>query len=430
MQRKDKYQYIIKLAPAIGDWTRIKLPHRDTEEISITQVKDFSFDRISQTDLKKAHFFHYYFAQDWTENIARDLNIKTVLHSITAKQISLSGFMEAIEPKMLQVDFYHPELGKFNIFLSYSFAETIINRIFGGKGQAVGKMNFTEIEKGALKIFFEEEREAFFKLWPVIKDKDKINIEVKEIEDIVDRSISEKESYISFGVCLAIGEEEPGEIIVGYGQNVFKQLLQKKRSIIQKKQRKIYLNRETLNKIKVPIVFEIGTTKISMIELQRLQKGDVVKLDSPINDPILVTIGDKVNFLGQPGVTEERIAVQLILPEIKKTRKLEKAIVVEKESPLLEVKEEVRQKGEKALKEEKKLEEEAKEEFAEDLEEIKEKKKQEKDIFEEEEEVEEEEKEEEEEEEEEEGEDKEEEEDELFDDEDFSWDDIDDSEEF
>jgi len=421
--KKERYLNIIKLPQAIGDWTRIKLPEKNIDEISITQVKNFSFDMVSQGDLKTAHFFHYYFAKEWSEKVSKDLNIKTILYSIIALQESYSTFKEAIQENVVQIDFFHPEIGKFNFYLPRQTAESIINRIFGGKGQVIGKVSFTEIEKQALKAFFEENKDLIFKLWPVTKDKDKTVIEVKELEKTNSNFISEKESYIEFGLKFAIGEEEPKDILIGYKQDIFKQLLRKKKIGPQKKSRLIFLKEETLNKIKIPLRVEAGSTKITMNELKKLQVGDVVKLETTVDEPLPVVLGSKVNFLGQPGILEEKLAVQIILPEVNKEYKLERSIVIEKETPetkkkeakeeemLLEDKEskfeeEINFDEEKEIEEEKELEEDilgAKEE--ETTEEVEEK------------------------EEEEEEEEEKEEDDDLFGDDDFSWDDIDETEE-
>lgn len=417
--KREKYQNIIKLPPAIGDWTRIKLPQKSIDEISITQIKNFNFDRVSQGDLKTAHFFHYYFAKEWMEKISKDLNVKTVLYSIKALQETYADFKGVIMEKVLQVDFFHPEIGRFNFYLSNQTVEAIVNRIFGGKAHTVGKVNFTEIEKQALKVFFEEHKEIVFKLWPVTKDKDKTIIEIKEVERAPDDSISEKESYIEFTFQLSIGEEESKDLVVGYKQDIFKHLLRKKKMSAQKKPRLVYLKEETLNKIRIPITVNVGSTKISMNDLKKLQVGDVVKLERAIDEPLLVVIRDKVNFLGQPGILEKKLAIQIILPEVEKSHKLEKSVVVEKISapPKKEV--------------------ELKDDFDEDLSIAKEESVEESDELEEdilgdniEEEMKEEESLEMEEKEEAEEESEEEEEEDVFGDEDFSWDDIDENEEF
>jgi flagellar motor switch protein FliM len=57
---------------------------------------------------------------------------------------------------------------------------------------------------------------------------------------------------------------------------------------------------------------ELGTSEISIQDFLQLQSGDVIQLDSSIDQPLVVKIGGRPKFTGQPGKMNKKIAVQII----------------------------------------------------------------------------------------------------------------------
>jgi len=66
------------------------------------------------------------------------------------------------------------------------------------------------------------------------------------------------------------------------------------------------------NKITMPVTSVLGTTLISAKELYELESGDVLVLDSSINNLLQVLVGKDLNILGQPGIKNDRLCVQIL----------------------------------------------------------------------------------------------------------------------
>ena len=62
----------------------------------------------------------------------------------------------------------------------------------------------------------------------------------------------------------------------------------------------------------ISIVAELGQTDISIEDLLYLQLGDVIQLNTKIEDPLLIKVGEIPKFTAQPGKLKNRMAVQVI----------------------------------------------------------------------------------------------------------------------
>jgi len=67
-----------------------------------------------------------------------------------------------------------------------------------------------------------------------------------------------------------------------------------------------------LSQIKAPLSAVLGETNLTTNEINRFEVGDVVSLDTTINSPIAITIGNMLKLVSQPGIKNKRSAARLI----------------------------------------------------------------------------------------------------------------------
>lgn len=72
-----------------------------------------------------------------------------------------------------------------------------------------------------------------------------------------------------------------------------------------------------LQRVQVPVVAMLGSTVLPLSKVNDLQIGDVIRLDGPANDPILVSVDRKPKFVARPGQGQHGIGVQIlgVLPD-------------------------------------------------------------------------------------------------------------------
>lgn len=66
-----------------------------------------------------------------------------------------------------------------------------------------------------------------------------------------------------------------------------------------------------ISRAKVPIKAVLGNSTISVSDFANLQKGDIIKLDSGIEDELTVYVGNISKFKALPGSAEENYAVRV-----------------------------------------------------------------------------------------------------------------------
>lgn len=69
--------------------------------------------------------------------------------------------------------------------------------------------------------------------------------------------------------------------------------------------------RRGLNAINVPVSVRLGSAEVTFEELLGLQRGDVVRLDSIVDNDIDVLINGEVKYQGRPGLKRHRLAVRI-----------------------------------------------------------------------------------------------------------------------
>ena len=62
----------------------------------------------------------------------------------------------------------------------------------------------------------------------------------------------------------------------------------------------------------------MGTADINIKEFLNLQKGDLIRLNEGINDPLKISVNENLKFLGSPGTSGTHKAIEInsiITPE-------------------------------------------------------------------------------------------------------------------
>jgi flagellar motor switch protein FliM len=66
-----------------------------------------------------------------------------------------------------------------------------------------------------------------------------------------------------------------------------------------------------VSKATLPVVAELGSSHISVMEFLNLSVGDVIALHKSTDQGLEVKVGDKVKFIASPGTVRDKMAVQI-----------------------------------------------------------------------------------------------------------------------
>ena len=103
------YKSLIKLPPAIGDWTTYKPSRAPTKKVRLGL---YSFDRLSQEELKCGHIVHYNFGRLFVKELKSKLNISGELHTVSCEQTSYANFVKQILQPVVHISLSIPKISE------------------------------------------------------------------------------------------------------------------------------------------------------------------------------------------------------------------------------------------------------------------------------------------------------------------------------
>ena len=325
MKEKKKFFYssTIKLPPAIGDWTEIKSFNSQNDFFEITDVNYSNFDGISKDDLKFVQKIHHRIASQMIDHLSYNLNAKVELHTISATQLLYSDFIESISDNVFQSTINLPEKSSINILFGSNLASMVIDRLVGGKGTEDVKQEFNPLEMDLLSEQIQNFIPFFQSAWEDVLDFSDLNVSLSSGKYVKDHQISLRGTMVVFTIYLFFGDGELLRLIVAYPSKLISRLLHLYRSKKRHIKSSVKLDKNTIKDINYKVVAELGTIKLTMDAIQKLEVGDIISLDKPIHSYIKLNIGDDVTLTGQPCVYKKRLGCQIVVAsQIKSAIKL------------------------------------------------------------------------------------------------------------
>lgn len=317
----------IRLSPAIGDWTTIQYRDSDLDEINISPVHNINFDSLPKEQMKMVHFMHYRLAEQLTKKMSHDMEIKVELHSIIATQISYEDFINAQQEDIVQTDLVLEDNHRINVLIDWSLADMMVNRLVGGKADAEDRESFNEIESEILKTQMAEIKPFFQNIWK-INEINNLEMNVHYGQYRRDKKISLREAYVLFTFYFYFAKDDLRKITIAYPNIIIRDFIRSFMMLPATIKPTINLEKKTKERTIFPLSVDLGNTKLKMSEIQTLQVGDIIPLNSKLDEPLLLTIGNTTKLRCQPGIFSNQIAIQVLVDE-----ELTKAIQRFKEIP-------------------------------------------------------------------------------------------------
>ncbi|TGK14684.1 flagellar motor switch protein FliM [Leptospira fluminis] len=286
------------------------------------KVKIYDFkrpDKFSKDQIRTLQMMHETFARLATTGLSAQLRALVHVHVAAVDQLTYEEFIRSIpNPTTLAVINMDPLRGSAILEIDPSISFTIIDRLFGGKGETAKiSRELSEIEmsvmEGIIVRILGNMREA----WSTVIDlRPRLgNIEtnpqfaqVVPPNDMVvlinlETKIGEVEGLTN--LCIPYITIEPiiNKLSAQYWySSIRKGELDENRSIIQ----------ERLDQVQIPVIAEVGSVDISILDFMNLNVGDVVKLENTTTrSDMLVKVGERKKFKCLPGRVGNRLAIQI-----------------------------------------------------------------------------------------------------------------------
>ncbi|MBH9965472.1 flagellar motor switch protein FliM [Rossellomorea oryzaecorticis] len=286
------------------------------------KVKVYDFKRalrFSKDQIRSLTRIHENFARILTTYFSAQLRTYVQINVASADQIPYEEFIRSV-PKMTILNVYElpPLDGRILMEINPNIAYSMMDRVMGGKGVSVNKVeNLTEIETTIMSQLFERAFENLSEAWSTVADIDPVFAEF-EVNPQFLQMVSPNETVVVISLNTTIGETS-GMINICIPHVVLEPILPKlSGSYWMETKKKDIKPEETANlekRIKtanVPVVAELGISEISIEDFLMLDSGDVIQLNARIDDPLTIKIGEIPKFTGQPGKSNNKLAIQIL----------------------------------------------------------------------------------------------------------------------
>ena len=285
------------------------------------KIKDYDFARpakFSKEHLRTLEIIFEHFGRLVSSNLPAYLRKNVQVNVMNSEAVTYSEFSNALSnPVLLGIVDFAPLQGDVIIELASNLGFTIIDRMLGGMGEPLDKAReFSEIELGVLERVFTILVDLLREPW---KNVVEIHPRLERIETNSQfaQIISPSEMIAIVTISVAIGNVE-GLMNICLPFITLEDIMDKLNtkywfSTMQSKDERSYEDaiETAINRAQIPIKALLGKSSISVMVFINLQVGDIIKLDSHVEDELNVYVGNIVKFKALPGSGVDNYAVKV-----------------------------------------------------------------------------------------------------------------------
>jgi flagellar motor switch protein FliM len=280
-------------------------------------------NRVSKEQLRSIRAIHDKMARSLASDISSLMRsiVEIQLHSVD--QMTYGEFLMSLpSPTSFNVFSLKPLDGKGVIELNPSIVFPMIDRLLGGNGAPFDTTReFTDIELNLLDQILKVVTQNMKEVWSPIMDLYPI-VEAKESSPNVVQIVAQNEIVIMVIMEIIIGQTS-GMMNICYPVITIESLLPRLAN------RDLMLNetsgRKSRNKelralirgAKIELEAVLGYAELSMNQVLELEVGDIIKLNRPADDTVIVKVDGREKFVAEFGVRRYRRSIKI--KEILKT---------------------------------------------------------------------------------------------------------------
>lgn len=285
------------------------------------QVRNYDFARptkFSKEHLRTLEIIFEHYGRLLYTNLPAYLRKNIQVEVMNSEAVAYSEFTNALSsPVLLGIINFEPLQGQVIMDLAPNLGCAIIDRLLGGNGDSFEKKrDFSEIEITIIERIISICIDLLREPWKSVVELNPV-LERIETNPQFAQIISPNEMIAIITLSLKIGDVE-GLMNVCLPFLTLESVMDKLNtkywySTMQSKEEASYEEKieALISKAKVPIKAVLGNSTISVSDFANLQKGDIIKLDSGIEDELTVYVGNISKFKALPGSADENYAVRV-----------------------------------------------------------------------------------------------------------------------
>ncbi|MBQ1854961.1 MAG: flagellar motor switch protein FliM [Anaerovibrio sp.] len=292
------------------------------KEESTKKIKTYDFkrpDKFSKDQIRTLNMLHDNFARLFNTYLSTYLRALVSVEVASVEQLTYQEFVQSLSnPSVIGILAVPPLKGNIIMEMNSGIAFSIIDRVFGGQGEnTINPRVLTEIEEAVIRRIFDKAlghlREAWFN---VVQFNPKI--EAIESNPQFAQIVPPSDMVVIITLQTKIGGAE-GFMNICIPYLVLEPIMSKLTTTfwvaanISKEEHPEHedMIRQKLRKTKVPVIIQMGQFDISVREFLSLSYGDVLQLDTRVDDELKCIVGNNTKFYCRPGTSGKKAAVQI-----------------------------------------------------------------------------------------------------------------------
>ena len=296
----------------------------DAEEIKDSdekQIKNYDFARpakFSKEHLRTLEIIFEHYGRLLSTNLPVYLRKAIQVEVMNSEAVSYSEFSNALfNPVLLGIINFAPLKGNIILEIASNLGYAMVDRMLGGEGEPLEKTReFSEIELLIIERILTVCVNLLHEPWENVVD---IHPRLERIETNSQfaQIISPSEMIAIVTINIKIGDVE-GLMNVCLPYLTLEDIMDKLNtkywySTMQDKDEQQYVDAiETLiSKAPIPMKAVLGNSTISVSDFSGLQVGDIIRLDTKVNQELDVFVGNIKKFTALPGSSGDKYAVRI-----------------------------------------------------------------------------------------------------------------------
>lgn len=299
-------------------------------EISVNEIKDekeekkireYNFklpNKFAKDHTRTLQIMHENFARLLQTYLSGFLRALVQIEVISVDQLTYNEFCNSMpNPSVLTIVDFMPLSGQIIVELHTSVAFAMIEKILGGSGQAFERARgFTEIELTLIEKIMTQIIGFFRDPWKNVID---LKPKFKKIETNPQftQIMSPNETVALVTLNIKVGSVE-GMMHVCIPHLVIEPVIPKLSTKFWFSGVSKEISSNDLKNIEkrihttlLPISVVLGETEITVKDFLDLNIGDVIPLATSANEDLKIFVGNRLKFLGKPGLKKNRVAVKI-----------------------------------------------------------------------------------------------------------------------
>lgn len=284
-------------------------------------VKNYDFARpakFSKEHLRTLEIIFEHYGRLLSTNLPVYLRKNVQVEVMSSEAVTYSEFSNALSnPVLLGIVNFAPLSGNIIIEIAENVGYSVVDRMLGGLGMPLEKVrDFSEIELLIIERIYNVCVNLLVEPWSNVTDLAP-RLERIETNSQYAQIISPTEMIALITLSIKIGEVE-GLINICLPYITLEDVMDKLNtkywySSLQEKDEQEYSDtiEALISRAQMPIKAVLGTSAISVNDFLGLQRGDIIRMNAKVDDPMDVYVGNIKKFTALPGASGDSYAVRI-----------------------------------------------------------------------------------------------------------------------